>query len=342
MDRQLNIIGKRKIWYLISIVLILAGLISFFTQGLNKGLDFTGGNLYQIQFETMPEATDLRTVLNQYVSQTPSIQKSDNNSYLIRTADIDEEQSAAMLDEMKSSFGNIVILRNEHIGPTIGRELISKAETALIIAVICMLLYITIRFKFNYAISAIVPLIHDVLLTLGLFSIMQLEVDSTFVAAILTILGYSINNTIVIFDRIRENTRKLSKMPFSDLVNISVNQTIARSINTSVAVLLLLVALFFFGGASTKNFALALLVGVVGGCYSSVFIAGSILTDIGGRIGSKSKQTSVKSGSKPTAPQPVKTEAKPVLPDETKSSAPAKTNNKSKKSNGKKGSKKNK
>jgi len=298
MDKQLNVIGKRKIWYAISVIIILAGLISFLTQGLNKGLDFTGGNVFQIEFTQMPEASALRSVVEKYVSQTPTIQQSGDESFLIRTADMDEENSNAMLDELKTTFGDQEVLRNERIGPTIGKELMGKAQKALIIAIICMLIYITIRFKFNYAISAIVPLVHDILITLGLFSIMQLEVDSSFVAAILTILGYSINNTIVIFDRIRENTRKLGKMPFGDLVNISINQTLARSINTSIAVLILLFALFLFGGASTKNFALALIVGVVAGCYSSVFIAGSILTELGGRMKSKTSN-SAKNSSKP-------------------------------------------
>jgi preprotein translocase subunit SecF len=143
-----------------------------------------------------------------------------------------------------------------------------------------MLLYITIRFRFNFAVSAIVPLMHDALVMIGLFSILQVEVDSTFVAAILTILGYSINSTIVIFDRIRENRELHPKQNFSELVNESINQTLGRSINTSVAVLLLVVCLFLFGGATTKAFALALVIGVVSGAYSSIFIAGSILNDL--------------------------------------------------------------
>ncbi len=177
----------------------------------------------------------------------------------------------------RSSFE---ILRNERIGPVIGAELIANAWWALLLALALMLLYITVRFRFNFAVSAIVPLMHDALMVLGIFSILQVEVDSTFVAAILTVLGYSINSTIVIFDRIRENRELHPKQGFTDLINESINQTLGRSINTSVAVLLLVLCLFLFGGDTTKAFSLALVIGVIAGAYSSVFIAGSILSDL--------------------------------------------------------------
>lgn len=281
MNKTLNFIGKRKIWYTISIVLIVASLISFFTQGLNKGLDFTGGNLFQLEFTQAPDAAELRAMVESYLSQTSTIQNESETNFLIRTTYMTEEESSQMLNDLESTFGEMEILRNEVIGPAMGNELISKAMWALVIAVILMLVYITIRFKFFFAVSAVIPLIHDVLITAGLFSIFQVEVSSSFVAAILTILGYSINATVVIFDRIRENMRKGNgKEDFALTVNDSINQTLARSINTSVAVLLLLAALFFFGGSTTRDFALALLIGTIAGGYSSVCIAGSILTDL--------------------------------------------------------------
>ena len=279
-NTNFDFVGKRKIWYAISVVVIIAGIISLCIQGLNFGLDFTGGNVIQIQFEEDVAIDELRDVVNKYVDSTPTIQESDDNNYIIRTQEMDEDTSTAMLEDIKATFGNDEVLRNEKVGAVIGSELISNAKWALIAAVILMLIYITIRFKFNFAISAVVPLLHDVLITVGLFSILQVEVDSTFIAAILTILGYSINGTIVIFDRIRENMGKNKKEDFPVLVNSSINQTLGRSINTNVAVLILVICLLILGGESTKNFALALLIGFVVGCYSSMFIAGPMLSDI--------------------------------------------------------------
>lgn len=277
---NIDFLGKRKIWYAISIIVIVCGLLSLAFRGLNLGIDFTGGNIMQLQFEQTVTSEQLRDLVANYVETTPSIQESDNNTFLIRTEDMSEDTSSAMLSDIETNVSPFEILRNERIGPVIGKELIQNAWWALLLALALMLLYITIRFRFNFAVSAIVPLMHDALVMIGLFSILQVEVDSTFVAAILTILGYSINSTIVIFDRIRENRELHPKQNFSELVNESINQTLGRSINTSVAVLLLVVCLFLFGGATTKAFALALVIGVVSGAYSSIFIAGSILNDL--------------------------------------------------------------
>lgn len=277
---HIDVINKRKLWYAISVVFLLAGLASLLFRGLNLGIDFTGGNIMQLQFSQAVAAEDLRSVVSSYVEATPTIQASDNNVFLIRTEDMQEEQSNQLLAQVRNELGSFEILRNERIGPVIGAELIANAWWALLLALALMLLYITIRFRFNFAVSAIVPLMHDALLVLGIFSILQVEVDSTFVAAILTVLGYSINSTIVIFDRIRENRELHPKQGFNDLINESINQTLGRSINTSVAVLLLVLCLFLFGGDTTKAFSLALVVGVIAGAYSSVFIAGSILSDL--------------------------------------------------------------
>ncbi len=277
---EFDFLGKRKIWYAISIIILAAGLISLMFRGLNLGIDFTGGNILQLEFSQTVAAEDLREVVSGYVDATPTIQESDSNTFLIRTEDMSEETSQALLDEIEAKLSTFDILRNERIGPVIGKELITNAWIALALALLLMLLYITIRFRFNFAVSAIVPLMHDAFVMIGLFSILQFEVDSTFVAAILTILGYSINSTIVIFDRIRENRDLHPKQDFNSLVNDSINQTLGRSVNTSFAVLLLIVSLFVFGGDTTRAFSLALIIGVVSGAYSSVFIAGPILTDI--------------------------------------------------------------
>lgn len=276
----IDVVNKRKLWYAISAVLLLVGVVSLLFRGLNLGIDFTGGNIMQLQFSQTVTSEELRSVVSSYVEATPTIQASDNNVFLIRTEDMPEEQSNQLLTQVESELGSFEILRNERIGPVIGAELIANAWWALLLALALMLLYITIRFRFNFAVSAIVPLMHDALMVLGIFSILQVEVDSTFVAAILTVLGYSINSTIVIFDRIRENRELHPKQGFTDLINESINQTLGRSINTSVAVLLLVLCLFLFGGDTTKAFSLALVIGVIAGAYSSVFIAGSILSDL--------------------------------------------------------------
>lgn len=277
---HIDVIGRKKLWYCFSLLIIIVGLASCFVRGLNLGIDFTGGNIMQLQFEQQVAAEDLRTVVSSYVDATPTIQESDGNTFLIRTEDMAEEKSAALLDQVEADLGAYDILRNERIGPVIGQELISNAWMALLLALGLMLVYITIRFRFNFAVSAIVPLMHDALVVLGLFSILQVEVDSTFIAAILTVVGYSINSTIVIFDRIRENVELGTSKEFDPLINESINQTLGRSINTSVAVLLLVVMLFMFGGDTTRAFSLALVIGVIAGAYSSVFIAGSILSDL--------------------------------------------------------------
>ena len=277
---HIDVVNKRKLWYAISVVLLLIGVASLLFRGLNLGIDFTGGNIMQLQFSQAVTSEDLRSVVSGYVEATPTIQASENNVFLIRTEDMPEEQSNQLLTQVESELGSFEILRNERIGPVIGAELIANAWWALLLALALMLLYITVRFRFNFAVSAIVPLMHDALMVVGIFSILQVEVDSTFVAAILTVLGYSINSTIVIFDRIRENRELHPKQGFTDLINESINQTLGRSINTSVAVLLLVLCLFLFGGDTTKAFSLALVIGVIAGAYSSVFIAGSILSDL--------------------------------------------------------------
>lgn len=277
---HVDVINKRKLWYAISVVLLLVGLASLLFRGLNLGIDFTGGNIMQLQFTQSLTAEDLRAVVSAYVDATPTIQESDDNVFLIRTEDMSEEKSNQLLSQISTELSAFDILRNERIGPVIGAELIANAWWALLLALALMLLYITIRFRFNFAVSAIVPLMHDALMVVGIFSILQIEVDSTFVAAILTVLGYSINSTIVIFDRIRENRELHPKQGFNDLINESINQTLGRSINTSVAVLLLVLCLFLLGGDTTRAFSLALVIGVIAGAYSSVFIAGSILSDL--------------------------------------------------------------
>ena len=295
-NKHFDFIGKRKIFYIFSSIIIIVGLISFFTQGMNKGIDFTGGNIIQISFNKDVSVADIRTIVEKYTDVTPSIKATNDNEYSIRTADMSEDKNTAMLAEMKQTLDTKEVLRNDRIGPVIGEELISNAMWALGIALVLMLIYITVRFQFYFAIAAIVPLIHDVLFVVGLFSLFQVEIDSTFVAAILTIIGYSIIGTVVVFDRIRENMRITSKDGIAVITNNSINETLGRTINTVVAVVILVLALLFLGGESTRSFCLALFIGFATGAYTSIFIAGGILTDLITHFGDDSKKS--KSGAK--------------------------------------------
>ena len=273
-------IGRRKIWYCISLAMIVISIVSVCTLGLNKGIDFTGGNIIQVKFDEATDVSTVRDVVLKYTTQTPSIQQSGDNEFLIRTSLLEENENEAIVSDLETTIGPMTVLRNDRIGAVIGSELLANALKALLIAMALMLVYITIRFKFNFAVPAIICLVHDVVCMVGVFSLFQLEIDSTFVAAILTIIGYSINNTIVIYDRIRENNKMHLKQEFPLLVNTSIRQTLARTINTVVAILILLICLNLFGGETTKLFAFALIVGSTIGAYTSIFIAGSLLVDI--------------------------------------------------------------
>lgn len=285
----MNFIGKRKIWYALSLLIVLIGVVSLFMQGLNFGIDFTGGTLLQLKFEKAG-ITDvqIRSALQEFKLEKSPIQES-AGSFIIKTPELAQEKQGQVLQGLESKLGKFTVLRNENVGPVIGEELTRKGLIALVIAAILQVVYITIRFEFRFAIAAIMALIHDAIITIGFFSIFQYEVDLTFVAAVLTIIGYSINDTIVIFDRIRENLKNRRKEDLADLVNKSIKQNLVRSINTSLAVVFVLVALLVLGGETTKFFSLAMLVGVIAGAYSSIFIASSLWFDFNPVKRSKTK-----------------------------------------------------
>ena len=276
----MDFIKTRKIWYAVSIVLLLTGLASLLLQGLNLGIDFQGGSLIHIKFaDPAVKSEQVRTVLGEYGLEGSNIQEADDGSITMRVSELED----AKQDEILKSFeklGKYDLLRTEKVGPVIGGELRRAGILALAIALVLMIIYITIRFEFKFGVTAIVALLHDAFVTLAFFSLFQVEVDSTFIAAILTIIGYSINDTIVVFDRIRENLRNRRKEPLSQIVNNSINQTLTRSINTALTVIFVLVALLVLGGETTKNFTLAMLVGVISGVYSTVFIASPLWYDL--------------------------------------------------------------
>ncbi|WP_190238779.1 protein translocase subunit SecF [Pelotomaculum schinkii] len=276
-----HFIKLRKIWYALSILIIIPGLISLFTQGLNLGIDFSGGSLLDLKFNQATSVEQVRNVLQGFDLADASIQSSNETDFIIRTRELSEEENESIVTAIDSQLGGVTLQRSERVGPVIGRELIAKAIYALLAASVLMVIYISWRFEFKQGVAAILALLHDSLVVLGVFSIFQIEIDSAFIAAILTIIGYSINDTIIIFDRIRENLLNKKKgEALEDVINSSLWQTIARSINTVLMVEIILVSLFLLGGTTIRGMVLALLVGITVGAYSSVCFASPLWFDL--------------------------------------------------------------
>ncbi|HZK54415.1 MAG TPA: protein translocase subunit SecF [Desulfosporosinus sp.] len=278
-----NIVKKRLWWYAISLLIIIPGVISLVMQGLNLGIDFKGGTMLDVNFNKAVTQAAITDTMKSVGLEGP-VQLSDGNTTaLIRTEALEEDKRAELMTALQTQVGEYdkTALKEDKVGPAIGQELARNAIYALIIAIGMMIIYITIRFEFVFAISGIIALVHDVLVVVGIFSLFQWEIDSAFVAAILTIIGYSINDTVIIFDRIRENQGKMRRADsYGDMVDKSIWQTMRRSINTSITVLIALLSLFILGGESTRMFSLAMLLGVFTGAYSSIFIASQVLLEV--------------------------------------------------------------
>jgi preprotein translocase subunit SecF len=279
---RFDIIGKRKIWYAISSLLIIASLFFMVTRGFNMGIDFTGGTIMDLRFEKAVNINDVRAVLNEYNLSNSTIQLSGESSsstesenVMIRTVDLEEQERKEVMAALTDKLGSYQVLREEKVGATMGTELIMNAVYATIISWLLIIAYVSYRFEFKFGISAVLGLAHNVIIVLGAFALTQRQIDSSFVAALLTIIGYSINDTIVIFDRIRENLKLHFRKngDIVELVNTSIYQTMTRSIYTVSTVLFATFALYFFGGDTTKDFAFALLIGFFCGAYTSIFIA---------------------------------------------------------------------
>jgi len=275
-------IKRRKVFYIISLLIIIPGLVSLVMNGLNLGIDFTGGSIIQVQMDSSVRSAQVRSALKEIGMERADVSKS-GNQFLIRTTELDQEQTRQLLDALESKFKNVEFLSAESVGAAIGKELTNKAILAVIIAALAMLVYISLRFEWTFGVAAIVSEIHDILFVLGLFSLFQWEINTSFIAAILTVVGYSINDTIVIFDRIRENLRMKRKEDYANLVNRSITQSLNRSINTVLTSLFALVALLVFGGGNIRYFILAMVIGFVVGCYSSIFVASPVWYDIKNR-----------------------------------------------------------
>lgn len=283
MKVKFDIIGKRYWFFLLSALILVPGLISIALQGFNLGIDFTGGTLMDLKFAHPVTVVEVRDVLKDHNLENSTIQLSTSDqseassSVFIRTRVLDETERVAVLNDLKQKLGYYDVLRVEKVGAIIGSELTQQAFIALAVSWCLMILYISWRFQFKFAVSGVLAIFHDIIVVLGLFSLLHKEIDASFVAAILTIAGYSINDTIVIFDRIRENLKTHKKTEsFQDLVNRSIWQVMTRSIYTVLTVLFATASLYFFGGETTKSFALALLIGFTSGAYSSIFNASPI------------------------------------------------------------------
>ena len=276
----MDFIGKRKLWYAISLVILLAGLVSLIFQGLNLGIDFTGGTNLQIKFENKLDVAQVRSAFTEVGITSAQIQELDDGTYQVKIPYLENEKLIETTNSLKSKLGGLEVLSADSIGPTMGKEIFQKGLIALIVAIFLMVVYISVRFEWRFAFTGILALLHDIFATLGLFSIFQWEINSTFVAAVLTIFGYSINDTIVVFDRIRENIGQVKRENLSTVVNNSIKLSLTRSIYTSVSTLIFLISLLLFGGETTKMFVLAMTLGIAFGTYSSIFIASPIWYDI--------------------------------------------------------------
>lgn len=277
--KKFDFINNRRMAYIISTVIILVGLISIIFQGFNYGIDFAGGTLLQIRFDKSVSTTELRNVLSEFNLSQSTIQNLSENEFVIRTEKIDSEQRKEILSAFRENLAGLDVLRVESVGPAIGENLKKLALSALFFAFIGIILYITMRFEFKFSIVSILALLHDCLIVLGIFSLLQKEITISVMAAVLTIIGYSLNNTIVILDRLRENIKFKTREPFENLINMSINQSLSRTINTALTTIIPVLALYFFGGNILSDFALALFIGMVAGTYSSIFIASPLLLE---------------------------------------------------------------
>jgi preprotein translocase subunit SecF len=261
----------------LALCIVSVGLVMF--RGLNLGIDFTGGNVVQVEFENRPNVGEVRDVVSAVVAKGAMIQDFGDKGTIIRTNEDTDESRQQLINVLKERYPDLKVLGYEQVGPVIGQELRYQSAWGLAAALAGILIYITARFKFRFAVVSVVPLMHDALLTLAFFSITWMEISSSFIAAILTIVGYSLNNEIIILDRLRENWKDLGKVGITELVNMSINQTLSRTVNTTVTTLFPIIALCIWGGPVIATFSYAMLVGVLIGTYSSIMITTGLVVE---------------------------------------------------------------
>ena len=286
MDKTFNLIGHRRWYYALSLAVILPGLFALYThhvrdhRALNWGVDFTGGDSIELQINDPFTTGDVRQLLQPFGLADAVIQQSGQHNVFIRTRPLTQDQTNQIIAAVKGKFPHSEMLQEDTVGPEIGAELQNKAIVGVVIGLILQVIFISVRFRsIRFAIAADVALLHDLLVVVGAFAITQIEVDSSFLAVLLTVAGYSINDTIVIFDRIRENLNMRTREPFEHLVNRSVLEALVRSINTAMTAVLAIGAVYLFGGETIRPVAFGLMVSIVTGGYSSIFNASPILVD---------------------------------------------------------------
>ena len=283
---EFDFMGKRTLAIGVSTLLILASIVSLAVRGLNFGIDFTGGTLIEVGYPAPAELPEVRAALAEAGFEDAQVQHfGSSRDVLIRIAPREEssraELSSDILRALQKQNAEVEIRRVEFVGPQIGEELTEKGGLAMLYALIGILIYVALRFEYRFALGSVAALVHDVIITLGAFSVFQWDFDLSVLAAVLAVIGYSLNDTIVVFDRIRENFRKIRKGTPVEIVNISINQTLARTLMTSITTLLVLIALFLIGGEIIHWFAGALIVGVLVGTYSSIYVASPVALALG-------------------------------------------------------------
>lgn len=282
-------IEKSKIWFSISLAIILVGLALIVTRGLNFGIDFKGGTKLVIELGEGFDKVEVDEIVKEYVDDAVT-KTVESTQYEIKAKDLDETKTDELFEALKEKYSldDSSLVSQNQIGPSVGKDLTKNAIIALVIACIAMLVYIAVRFEFNFASAAIVALLHDVLLTVSVYAIFNIPVNTSFIAAILTIVGYSINDTIVVFDRIRENIHTMRRSTPTEIANASINKTLSRSINTSLTTLIGIGAVNFFV-PTVREFSFPLLIGIAAGAYSSIFIASPIWVLLKNRNSKKAK-----------------------------------------------------
>lgn len=278
--KSINFMSQRKVAAVLSALLVVASIASLAVQGLNLGLDFSGGTLIELKYDRPADVEQVREqMVAEGLSSAVVVHFGADTDIMIRVRDnLGQARAQELADILAESAGaEITLQRVEYVGPQVGEELREDGGLGLVAALLVVMLYVAMRFQYKFSIGAVIALFHDVLITLGLFSIFQWEFDLTVLAALLALIGYSLNDTIVVFDRIRENFRGLRGVHAFEAINYSLTQTLSRTLVTSLTTLLVLVVLFLFGGEMIHNFSLGLIIGVVIGTYSSIFVASNVV-----------------------------------------------------------------
>ncbi|HCL79523.1 MAG TPA: protein translocase subunit SecF [Synergistaceae bacterium] len=277
--RYIDFMKWRKVAIALSAFLMIGSIVLLFTKGLNLGIDFTGGNVVQVEFPQAVEVGAVRDILTSKGQGNALIQAYSDTGLIIRMNANDDDVRKDVVDALQTQYPGMQVTRLEKVGPVVGSELRREAYIALSLALAGILIYVTVRFQFRIAMVSVLALVHDVLITVGATSLFNIEVSSTFIAAILTIVGYSLNDSIVIFDRVRENWRELRTKGILQLVNDCINQTLSRTINTSLTTLMPVLCLYILGGEVLRTFSFAMLIGLIAGIFSTLFIATGVLVE---------------------------------------------------------------